>query len=201
MRLLGRPPCAAHRDALVDFAAGRGTGPDVRRAVAHVDRCRRCEVDLAATSLIVHALRRLSAEASRVEPAADGWARLRLRLVATPRPPSLLLSGIPGLVVAVGLCGALVGPGVLRGDPIHIYDESSRIAARTPPAVAFEQGSDRRPAPVLADVPSVATAAAPAGQGDLARTLDGLRSSQAARPAAVVPDGGPQPAPAGTDRR
>ena len=201
MRLPWEPPCAAHQDALVDFAARRCAGPDVRRALDHVERCQRCEADLTATTLIVHALRRLHDGTSRAEPAADGWARLRLRLVATPRRPSLLLSGIPGLLVAIGLCGALAGPGALRSDPAIVYDDRSWIVPRTPPAVVFEQGSDRRPEPPASAFPTVDTAAGAAARpDDLARAVIVLRSVPAARPGVDGP-GGPQPAPTGADRR
>ena len=201
MRLPWKAPCAAHHDALVDFAARRCAGPDVRRALDHVERCQRCEADLEATTLIVHALRRLHDETSCAEPVSDEWARLRLRLVVPPRRPSLLLSGIPGLLVAIGVCGALAGPGLLRRDPASVYDEGSWIAPRTPSAVVFEQGSDRRPEPSTSVFPTVDTAAGAARPDDLARAVVVLRSIPAARPGSDVPDGGPQPASTGADRR
>jgi hypothetical protein len=201
VRLPWERPCAAHRDALVDFATRRCAGPDVRRALDHVDRCRRCEADLAATTLVVHALRRLHAEASRAEPAADGWARLRLRLVTPPRRPSLLMSGIPGLLVAIGLCSALAGPGALLGDPVSVYDDGARVAPRTPAAIVFEQASDQRPPLSTPDLPTFRTAAGTALADDVARSVVALRSVPAALPGPDVQDGGSQPAPAGADRR
>ena len=134
--------CGAHRDALVEFAARRASGPAVRRALDHVERCRACEAELATTTLILHGLRRLHAETERVEPATDGWARLRARLAATRREPSRLLSGLPGIMAAAALCAALVGPGaIVGGGPSGVYNEAPRGVA--PPYLRFEQGRDQ----------------------------------------------------------
>ncbi len=137
-----RRDCAAHRSALVEFAARRADGPDVRRALDHVDRCPACEEELAATTLVLHALRRLHEETRRVEPAPDGWSRLRTRLATTRRQPSRLLSGLPGIVVAAGLCAALVGPAAVSGGrPDGVYNEAPRGAPA--PYLTFEQSRER----------------------------------------------------------
>ena len=70
---------------------GRSAGPSTTSIAAAA-----CEAELATTTLVLHALRRLHEETLRAEPAADGWARLRERLAATRREPSRLLSGLPG---------------------------------------------------------------------------------------------------------
>ena len=199
MRLPWTRPCTAHRDALVEFAACRTAGPAVLRALDHIERCGRCEAELATTTLVLHALRCLCAETLRAEPAADGWSRLQVRLAIARRRPSFVLSGMPGMLVAVGLCSALVGPR-LANEPASVYDEAAWITSRTPPAVVFEQASDRRP-----DSPTIPNSASPATGGpglpdDLARAIVGLRSVPAERPG-VVPDSGPQAAPIGADRR
>jgi hypothetical protein len=138
----GRRGCASHRAALIEFAAHRTGGSAVRRALDHVDRCRACEDDLAATTLVLHALRRLHEEIARAEPAPDGWARLRARLAATRREPSRLLSGLPGIVAAAGLCAALVGPGAVGGArPTVVYNEAPR--GMLPPYLQFEQNRER----------------------------------------------------------
>jgi hypothetical protein len=126
--LFRRGDCRSHRAALLEFASHRSGGPAVRRALDHVDRCAACEDELAATTLVLHALRRLHDETRRAEPPADGWARLRARLAATRREPSRVLSGLPGIVVAAGLCAALVGPGALSsGGVVDVYDEAPRV--------------------------------------------------------------------------
>lgn len=134
--------CGQHRAALVEFAARRAGGPGVRRALDHVDRCRACEEELATTTLVLHGLRRLHEETGRVEPAADGWARLRARLAATRREPSRLLSGLPGIVAAAALCAALTGPGaIVGGGPTGLYNEAPRGAAA--PYLQFEKSRER----------------------------------------------------------
>lgn len=121
--------CRSHRTALLEFASQRVGGPAVRRALDHVERCRACEDELATTSLVLVGLRRLHDEVRGAEPATDGWTRLRARLTATRREPSRLLSGLPGIVAAAGLCAALFGPTVIAGG------ESSRVYDEAPPGV------------------------------------------------------------------
>ncbi len=139
---LARRRCRAHCAALVEFAAHRTGGPDVVRALDHVDRCRACERELATTTLVLHGLRRIHEEALRAEPAADGWSRLRERLAVTRREPSRLLSGLPGIVAAAALCAVLVGPGAIEGGgPSRVYDEAPRGVA--PSYLVFEQSRER----------------------------------------------------------
>ena len=200
MRLPWVRPCAAYRDALVEFIACRTAGPAVRRALDHVERCSRCETELATTTLVLHALRCLHAEAQRVEPAADGWSRLQERLAAARRRPSFILSGMPGMLIAVGLCGALLAP-QLASEAASVYDEGASITSRTPAAIVFEQASDRRP-----DSPTIPIHVIPATGGsgvpdDLARAIVGLRSVPAEQPGIDVSASGPQAAPIGADRR
>lgn len=137
-----RGGCPEHRFALVEFAARRASGPGVTRALDHVEGCRACEDALAATTLVLHGLRRLHEETARAEPSADGWARLRARLAARRREPSRLLSGLPGILVAAGLCAAVAGPGVIGGrGPTEILHEAP--GAGTPPHLEFEESRER----------------------------------------------------------
>lgn len=203
MRLPWERPCATHRDALVEFAACRTAGPAVRRALDHLERCRRCEAELATTTLVLHALRCLHAEALRAEPAADGWSRLQARLAIARRRPSFLLSGMPGMLIAVGLCGALAGP-LLVNLPASVYDEGAPIPSRTSPAIVFEQASDRRRDPPT--IPVLTIPAMPATDGmsrpdDLGRAIVGLHAVPPERPGVDAPESGPQAAPIGADRR
>jgi hypothetical protein len=152
---LERRDCRAHREALLDFASHRAAGPDVRRALDHVDRCRVCEDELATTALVLHALRRLHEETRRAEPAADGWTRLRARIADHRREPSRLLSGLPGIVAAAGLCAALVGPGAIEGGrPGGVYNEAPRSVAQ--PYLQFEQSRERALDEGLLPIPPLA---------------------------------------------
>jgi hypothetical protein len=147
IRWLQRRGCRAHQAALVEFATRRAGGPDVRRALDHTERCGACQADLAATALVLHALGRLHEETSRVELAPGGWSRMRVRLATPRRQPSLLMSCLPGvalavlLVIAVGDLPALHGtPALLDDGPAvvlgHMSVDDSRIAARVPEARA-----------------------------------------------------------------
>jgi hypothetical protein len=150
-----RRGCAGHRTALLDFATHRAGGPEVLRALDHVDRCRTCEDELAMTTLVLHALRRLHEETMRAEPAADGWGRLRARLAATRREPSRLLSGLPGIALAFGLCAALVGPsGIVGGGSTRVYNEAPRGVVS--PSIRFEQSREHARRAGLLPVPAPA---------------------------------------------
>lgn len=139
---LGRHPCGTHRAALLDFAARRARGPEIGRALDHLERCRTCEEELAATALVVHALRRLHEDTVRAEPAPDGWARLRTRLAVARREPSRILSGLPGIVVAAVGVAVLAGPGSLTGGGrVTVYNEAPRAAP--PPHLVFEESRER----------------------------------------------------------
>jgi hypothetical protein len=127
---LARRTCRSHRAALVDFADHRAAGPAVQRALDHLQRCRPCEQELAATTLVLHALRRLHEETRRAEPAPDGWTRLRDRLVATRREPSLWMTCLPGVALAFGLVILVGGPTMMRGAQ-PILDDGPALVGRT----------------------------------------------------------------------
>lgn len=154
---LERRACRGYQAALLDFASERAGGPAVLRALDHVDRCRACEGELATTSLVLHALRRMHADTLRAEPPSDGWTRLRTRLANTRREPSRLLSGLPGIVAAAGLCAVLVGPGAIAGGtPSGVFNEAPRAAA--PPSLEFEHSRERAGEEGLLPVPAPAPA-------------------------------------------
>ena len=193
--------CASHREAIIAFASLREGGPAVRRALDHVVRCRACEAELGATTLVVQALRRLCDEAMLTEPAADGWERLRRRLVSTPRRPSLLVSGIPGLLLALGLCGALAGPSLQKGGAATRFDDGSGSSPPAQAAIRFEQTADRSQVPSSIHVPTDRPTPMVDRADDLARAVVALRGIPPAMPVADVPAGGLAMAPAGADRR
>lgn len=154
IRLRARRSCAAHRTALLDFAARRAPEPGIARALDHLERCRACEEELATTTLVIHALRRLHDEARRAEPAPDGWTRLRARLASTRREPSRVLSGLPGIVTAMVAVAALAGPAAVGGGgSAAIFNEAPRGAP--PPYLVFEQSRERARAEGLIPAPDV----------------------------------------------
>jgi hypothetical protein len=117
--------CRRYRSALVDFIDhGEVVDPDTGLALAHLDRCDRCTVELEATVLAITALRRLGDDASRIEPAADAWPRLRRRLEGWRPMRWAIMSPSVGMVMSVALVAVLVAPMRIGG-----ADPSSRPAA------------------------------------------------------------------------
>ncbi len=122
--MIGRTgSCGPHRDALVDFVERREHGPATRPALAHLDRCRRCEAELGATLLTIHAVRRVLGEAARVDPPADAWERLRIRVQQPVAGAWQARSTIAGMIVSAGLVTALVGPSTVLRPQGPVEDE------------------------------------------------------------------------------
>jgi hypothetical protein len=182
-----RNRCGEHQGSLLDFAARRAGGPEVRRALDHVERCERCARDLAATTLILHALRRIHDETLAVQPAGDGWERLRGRLEERRRRPSRLVSGMPGALAGLAICALLVGPATL-GTTTTVFVDDGRPS------------EPRVPTPVLPVAP-VDAGARPVAADDLFRSLAGVRESAAARATRPATGGGPAALTMTVDRR
>lgn len=107
---LGRN-CRRYFPALLDFVDhGEIAQPDTGLALAHLDRCDRCTVELESTVLAITALRRLGDEASEVEPAEDAWPRLRARLGRWRPVRWAILSPTAGMVMSVALVVVLIAP-------------------------------------------------------------------------------------------
>lgn len=153
---LGRN-CSRHRAPLVDFVDRGEVGPGTAAALAHLDRCARCTDAIEATMLTITALRRLGGEAAAVEPPADAWPRLRLRIERWRRP-SRFMSPVAGLavstamvvvlVVPLRLGGSLARPGAsptaIGGPPVNAADrriEAAYISAVRRPGVGRTEGS------------------------------------------------------------
>lgn len=123
--MIGRTePCHRHRDALLDFLERREHRPGTADALAHLDRCRRCEAELGSTLLAIHALRRVLGEAARVDPPAEAWDRLRVRVQRPVAGVWQARTAVAGLAASAALVTALVGPaavfrpdGVVEGEP------------------------------------------------------------------------------------
>jgi hypothetical protein len=105
---LGRS-CNKHRPVLVDFVDRGEVRPETGAALAHLDRCQRCTEAIESTMLTITALRRIGDEAGALEPAADAWPRLRIRIEAWPRRPALT-SPLLGVAMSFAIVAALALP-------------------------------------------------------------------------------------------
>lgn len=103
--------CRRYRSALVDFIDhGEVADPVTGLALAHLDRCARCTMELEAMVLAITALRRLGDDAGRMEPSADAWPRLRARLDRWRPVRWAVMSPTAGTVMSVALVVVLIAP-------------------------------------------------------------------------------------------
>jgi hypothetical protein len=107
-------PCRRHRAALVDFVDRGEIEPRTRAALAHLEVCRTCEVDLERTAQAITALRRIGLEAAMAEPSPDAWPRLRARVTSPPVGGLRWGSGLGATVVGAALVAAIGLPIALR---------------------------------------------------------------------------------------
>lgn len=135
---LGRS-CVRHRSALIDFVDRGEIGPPTARALAHLDHCRRCTDELETTILAIAALRRIGDEASRIEPSADAWPRLRARIDRWSGPRRTVMSPVAGLAMSVAIVVVLVVPIGFNGR--GSADPTARPLAAPPTAITL---ADRR---------------------------------------------------------
>ncbi len=126
---LGRT-CRRHRTALIDFIdRGEVADPGTSLALAHLDRCDRCIGELENTVLTITALRRLGEDASRVEPSADAWPRLRARLDRWRPVRWAVMSPTAGMVMSVALIAVLMAPLRIGGPSLSADPAVSTIDA------------------------------------------------------------------------
>ncbi len=106
--------CVIHRPALIDFVERQALGPDSPAALDHLARCAPCERDLTEVAQAVFALRRLGAHAGEVEPPADGWTTLRVRIERSQRAADdaarRFRRAFGGAVVAVAVAALVADP-------------------------------------------------------------------------------------------
>jgi ribosomal protein L18E len=108
-------PCATHRSALHDFVDHRagydpGAGREVKAALDHLERCSDCERELAATALVIAALRRLADDVRTAEPSPDSWQQLVTRLDRRRSRRAILSSPLAGLALSAGFVVAIIAP-------------------------------------------------------------------------------------------
>lgn len=130
--MLGRASaCSRFRPDLLDFVDHRARSPRTADALAHLDRCRACEAEIAGVALAVHGLRRLGSEVAAAEPGPDAWDRLADR-IRRPAPAPwrwrLTLGGALGAALLVAL---VVGPATVRNEQV------TEITWTLPPPVAM----------------------------------------------------------------
>ncbi|MBA2382988.1 MAG: hypothetical protein H0V73_12835 [Chloroflexi bacterium] len=105
---LGRG-CARHRPVLIDFVDHGEVRPETDAALAHLDRCSRCTDFVEATILTITALKRIGAETAGLEPDADAWPRLRVRIQSWPKRPAVM-SPLAGVAMSFAIVAVLVLP-------------------------------------------------------------------------------------------
>ncbi len=127
--------CSRYRPTLIDFVDRGEVRADTGAALAHLDRCVRCTDVVESTILTVTALRRIGDEAAQVEPAADAWPRLRVRIQGWRRRPTWMspLAGVAMsfamvavLVLPIRFGGASLGPGATPLTDQRAQDASAR---------------------------------------------------------------------------
>jgi hypothetical protein len=101
--------CSRHRPILIDFIDHGEVRPATGAALAHLDRCARCTEFVEGTVLTITALRRIGADAARVEPPDDAWPRLRDRIRQWQRRPAMM-SPVAGVAMSFALVAVLVLP-------------------------------------------------------------------------------------------
>jgi anti-sigma factor RsiW len=143
MTLPWRTPCETHRSALHDFVdrrAGYDPGArDVASALDHLERCPDCERELAATAMVISALRRLADDVGTAEPSPDAWQHLVGRLERRKPRRLFLTSPLAGLALSAGLVVAMIAPQL--GLEIVQSSPESTVGPRpaTPEAIVEEQ--------------------------------------------------------------
>jgi hypothetical protein len=187
--------CARHRSVLLDLVERRPEpGPATDAALAHLDRCRACEDELAALTLTSLALRRLWAEARTARPPDRAWPAVRDRLGRPSGPSWQSRLPIAGLAVAAALVALVLGPSLAWTGTGGVFEEPG-----TDPVLIVRQAREGRTADRLAEVRFIMArrAGPPAGPAvdwrAVAPRPDPDRVRDAGAPASV-----PDPAPPAT---
>jgi hypothetical protein len=101
--------CSRHRPVLIDFVDRGEVRPETGAALAHLDRRTRCTEVVEGTMLTITALRRMGDAVAEVEPAADAWPRLRIRIQGWRRRPAIM-SPLAGVAMSFAIVAVLVLP-------------------------------------------------------------------------------------------
>lgn len=190
MRGLPRVGCHRHADDLLGFADHRDISAVDAAALAHLDACPDCRLEVEQAALAAVALRRLGAAAAGAEPSADVWPRLQARLARRParwrwRAP------LAGLLVSAGFVAVVLAPAAwLRPPAPYIQEvglEPSIFDARRAAEDRSELEALQKQLAVRAQpIPHEDPAAAPASVGAAWLGPDGLGLGRDAAPAVVI---------------
>jgi hypothetical protein len=138
--------CARHRPALIDFFDRQDRTATTRAALAHLERCRQCEDDLAGIIRTIASLRRLAESVPAIEPGPATWPTLRARL-ARPEPQPAHWRHPIGGAVAAAVVALLVIPslgGVAVRPPTGVQE--------TPISVAVDRHYETSGGPLTAGI-------------------------------------------------
>lgn len=104
-----RPACALFQAALIEFAERGVQAAGTAAALAHLERCRSCEDELAGIVRTIAGLRSLARSLNGVEPGPESWPILRAR-VSHPEPSAWRWTYSLGGVIATAAIALLVLP-------------------------------------------------------------------------------------------
>lgn len=181
MILAFRRPCADHRASLLDFVDRRERSAATPAALAHLDRCRECERELADVALVIAGLRRLHDQLDGAEPSADAWIRLRARVTRRVDPWQwrTTLGGLAtsALLVAVLVMPVTIGAPATPDNGLEVPDspaalqrESAYLASirvgSLPPAPRAERGGGSVPVNLPPEIEQVRKEVTPTAQGN-----------------------------------
>jgi hypothetical protein len=180
--MIGRASgCAAHRAALAAFAERSERDSSTAAAFDHLERCRRCEAEVAETLLTIHAVRRALADARAVDAPPDAWLRLRKRVQRPVAGAWAARASLAGVVVGAGLVAALVGPtAVFRptdplerepGPPQAVLRAQTFADQQAEAAILNRNRAARTPAVIVPEVVPVTNWLGPDGLGRIGSTV------------------------------
>jgi hypothetical protein len=183
---LGASACQRFRPVLLDFVDHREVAAGTGEALDHLSACDACARELELSAMVIVTLRRMREEVARVEPATDGWIRLRERVAKPQRRLLPFPSSIAGAMLTFAIV-SLVG---LRGGVI----DGSLTAPQTFTSRPAPEGADMRGANGTVDLtlPSPTGEQAPIGvNGRRIVPEDGLPATRPILPATSLLTGGP----------
>jgi anti-sigma factor RsiW len=134
--------CVVHRAALLDFVDGQPRTGDMSAALAHLERCRSCEDELAGIVRTVAALRRLGRAVAAAEPSPDAWPLLRGR-ITQPRDTGWRWRFSLGGVMMSTAAVALLTLASLRSGPLPVQQVFDDRHVAPVPERRYDAGAGR----------------------------------------------------------
>jgi hypothetical protein len=125
-----RGTCAVFQAALIEFADRPVRTAATAAALAHLERCRSCEDELAGMVRTIAGLRSLAHSLDGVEPAPESWPILRARVSHPERSPWRWNNSLGG-IVATAAIALLVLPWI-GSSPVRQPTDGDMPAAFSP---------------------------------------------------------------------